>query len=61
MTRDAQLSAGDFVAIVLKGLRDESDETAVKQLPVYVQIAIEQLAHPAKRDRPARDLGAGPP
>ncbi|MEO5711170.1 MAG: aminopeptidase N [Nocardioidaceae bacterium] len=63
MTRDAQLSAGDFVAIVLKGLRDESDETAVKQLPVYVQIAIEQLCHPVKRaalratwERGLRDL-----
>jgi aminopeptidase N len=50
MTRDAELSAGDFVALVLQGLPDESDETAVKQLPVYVQIAIDQFSHPAKRD-----------
>ena len=63
MTRDAELSAGDFVALVLQGLKDESDETAVKQLPVYVQIAIEQFAHPAKRsalratwERGLRDL-----
>ncbi|CAN5190842.1 aminopeptidase N [soil metagenome] len=50
MTRDAELSAGDFVTMVLGGLADESDDTAVKQLPVYVQIAIEQFAHPSKRD-----------
>jgi aminopeptidase N len=50
MTRDAELSAGDFVQIVLQGLPHETDETAVKQLPIYVQIAIDQLAHPDKRD-----------
>jgi aminopeptidase N len=50
MTRDAELSAGDFVALVLQGLPAETDETAVKQLPVYVQIAIDQFSHPAKRD-----------
>jgi aminopeptidase N len=49
MTRDAELPAGDFVALVLQGIGAESDETAVKQLPVYVQIAIDQLAHPDKR------------
>ncbi len=50
MTRDAELPAGDFVEMVLQGLGTESDETAVKQLPVYVQIAIDQLCHPDKRD-----------
>jgi aminopeptidase N len=50
MTRDAQLSATDFVDIVLRGLGAESDETAAKQLPVYVQIAIDQFASPANRD-----------
>ncbi len=63
MTRDAELSAGDFVALVLQGLPDESDETAVKQLPIYVQVAVEQLTHPSKRaalrrtwERGLRDL-----
>jgi aminopeptidase N len=63
MTRDAELPAGDFVALVLQGLETESDETAVKQLPVYVQIAVEQLSHPTKRtalratwERGLRDL-----
>ena len=50
MTRDAELSAGDFVRIVLRGLPHETDETAVKQLPIYVQIALDQFAHPGKRD-----------
>ncbi|MGN6129646.1 MAG: ERAP1-like C-terminal domain-containing protein, partial [Nocardioidaceae bacterium] len=49
MTRDAELAAGDFVTLVLRGLGDETDETAAKQLPVYVQLAIDQLAHPSKR------------
>ncbi|MBA2463723.1 MAG: aminopeptidase N [Nocardioidaceae bacterium] len=50
MTRDAEMAAGDFVAMVLGGLADETDDTAVKQLPVYVQIAIEQFAHPTNRE-----------
>ena len=49
MTRDGELPAGDFVDLVLAGLPRETDETAVKQLPVYVQIAIDQLTHPDKR------------
>jgi aminopeptidase N len=36
---------------VLRGLGAETDETAAKQLPLYVQIAIDQFAHPATRDR----------
>jgi aminopeptidase N len=50
MTRDAEMSATDFVDLVIRGLGEETDETAAKQLPVYVQIAIDQFAHPAKRD-----------
>ena len=63
MTRDAELSTGDFVDLVLQGLPHETDENAVKQLPIYVQIAIDQLAHPTKRaalrarwERGLRDL-----
>ncbi|MGN6578212.1 MAG: aminopeptidase N [Nocardioides sp.] len=50
MARDAELSAGDFVTMVLNGLGGETDDTAAKQLPVYVEIAINQFAHPSKRD-----------
>ncbi len=49
MTRDAEMPAEDFVTLVLGGLGAETDPTAVKQLPVYVQIAIDQYAHPSKR------------
>jgi aminopeptidase N len=49
MTRDAELPAADFVAVVLRGLADETDETAAKQLPLYVQVVIDQFAHPSKR------------
>jgi aminopeptidase N len=50
MTRDAELPADDFVTLALRGLRTETDETAVKQVPIYVQIAIEQYAPPSQRD-----------
>jgi aminopeptidase N len=50
MTREAEVTASDFVAIVLRGLGSESDETAAKQLPMYVQLAIDQFAHPGHRE-----------
>ncbi|MGZ5417069.1 MAG: aminopeptidase N [Nocardioides sp.] len=50
MTRDAEMTADDFVSLVIRGLADETDDTAAKQLPVYTQIAIEQFSHPSKRD-----------
>ncbi len=50
MTRDAELSAGTFVELVLAGLASETDATAVQQLPVYVQIAIAQFSHPSRRE-----------
>jgi aminopeptidase N len=50
MTRDAEMTADEFVSLVLRGLAEETDDTAVKQLPVYVQIAINQFSHPSKRD-----------
>ncbi len=49
MTREAELSATDFVRVVLRGLPTETDETAVKQLPLYVQLALDQFAAPAHR------------
>ena len=50
MTREGQLPAEDFVAIVLTGIGAETDETAAKQLPAYVQLSIDQFAAPEKRD-----------
>ena len=50
MTRDAQMSTGDFLDLVLRGLGSETDETAIKQIPIYVQLALDQFAHPSHRD-----------
>jgi aminopeptidase N len=33
----------DFVEVVLRGLAAETDDTAVKQLPIYVQVALDQF------------------
>jgi aminopeptidase N len=49
MTRDAAMSPGDFVELVLNGLATESDMTAMKYLPMYVHIAIWQYASAASR------------
>ncbi len=49
MTRDAEMPAEQFVALVLRGLGRETDETAAKQLPLYVQVALDQFAPPAAR------------
>jgi aminopeptidase N len=51
MTRDAEMTASDFVALVLRGLAAETDVMAAKQLPSYVQLTIEQFAHPTKREQ----------
>jgi aminopeptidase N len=50
MTREEQVRAEDFVSIVLRGLAAETDETAVKMLPQYVQLTIDQFAHPDRRE-----------
>ena len=49
MARDAELSPADLVDIVLRGLGSETNGTAVRMLPMYVQVAIDQLAHPDRR------------
>ncbi len=50
MTREAQVRAEDFVSIVLRGLASETDETAVKMLPLYVQVTLDQFTHPSRVD-----------
>ena len=59
MTREAQVSATDFVAIVLRGLGAETNETAAKQLPMYAQIAVDQFAHPCRRAALSESWEAG--
>ncbi|MDP9822324.1 aminopeptidase N [Nocardioides massiliensis] len=51
MTRDAEMSATDFVALVLRGIGTESDVMAVTRLPLYAREATESFSHPRNRDR----------
>jgi aminopeptidase N len=50
MTRDAEMSATDFVSLVLRGLGTETDLTAVSRLPLYARTAINYYSDPARRD-----------
>lgn len=49
MTRDAELAASDFVALVLAGVGSESDITAVQALLAYARSSAELYSAPAKR------------
>jgi len=49
MTRDAEMTATDFVELVLRGIGTETDTTAVGRLPGYVQTAISYYSDPAGR------------
>jgi len=51
MTRDAEMSASDFVALVLRGIGTETDQTAVSRLPMYARTAVNYYSDPATRDR----------
>ncbi len=46
MTRDAEMSATDFVALVLRGLGSETDLTAVSRLPGYARMAANYYSAP---------------
>ncbi len=50
MTRDAEMAASDFVALVLKGVGSESDLTAVSALLLYARSAVELFSAPGRRD-----------
>ena len=50
MTRDAEMSTTDFVALVLRGVGTETDLTAVGALLRYAQQAVDSYSHPATRD-----------
>jgi len=49
MTRDAEMSATDFVTLVLRGIGSESDVMAVGRLPMYAQTAVDSYSDPARR------------
>jgi aminopeptidase N len=50
MTRDAEMSATDFVTLVLRGLRTETDLTAVGRLPMYAKLAVDSYSATANRE-----------
>jgi aminopeptidase N len=50
MTRDAEMTTSDFLALVLRGLATETDLTAVSRLPVYARTALNYYSAPAARD-----------
>ncbi|QLQ11103.1 MAG: aminopeptidase N [Nocardioidaceae bacterium] len=50
MTRDAELRARDFVALVLRGVATESDLTAVGALLGYARAAVNSYSDPSHRD-----------
>ncbi|MDP3894033.1 ERAP1-like C-terminal domain-containing protein, partial [Nocardioides sp.] len=50
MTRDAEMAASDFIALVLRGIGTETDLTAVSRLPVYARTAVNYYSDPAGRD-----------
>ncbi len=49
MTRDAELSASDFVALVLRNIASETDAFGSARLPGYAAQAINNFAAPANR------------
>jgi aminopeptidase N len=50
MTRDAEMAASDFIALVLRGIGTETDLTAVGRLPVYARTALNYYSDPAGRE-----------
>ncbi len=51
MTRDAEMSTSDFVALVLRGIGSESDLTAVGALIRYAKQAVDTYSAPENRER----------
>ncbi|GAB3256467.1 aminopeptidase N [Nocardioides dilutus] len=50
MTRDAEMSATDFVTLVLSGIASETDAFGVRSLPNYAAAATTLYSAPANRD-----------
>ena len=49
MTRDAELSASDFVALVLRNIASETDAFGSSRLPAYAAQAVHHFSDPAGR------------
>jgi aminopeptidase N len=50
MTRDAEMSATDFVTLVLSGIASETDAFGVSRIPGYAALASTQYSAPEHRD-----------
>jgi aminopeptidase N len=50
MTRDAEMSATDFVTLVLSGIGSETDAFGVSRIPGYAALAATLYSAPANRD-----------
>ncbi|MEP9364190.1 aminopeptidase N [Nocardioides sp. CN2-186] len=49
MTRDGEMSATDFVTLVLSAIGTETDPSGVSRIPVYAALAVTQYSAPANR------------
>jgi aminopeptidase N len=49
MTRDAELSAHDFVELVLANIGAETDAWGISRIPHYAELAVNAYADPARR------------
>lgn len=59
MTRDAEVSTGDFLALVLSGIGQESDIGVVQGVLRQLKSAIDQFAAPANRSGYLEQLASG--
>jgi len=59
MTRDAEMRAGDFVALVLRGIGPETDLTAVGRFPTYARTVINYYSDPSTRSELAATWESG--
>lgn len=50
MSRDAEMTATEYVALVLRGIGSETDLTAVSRLPLYARSAVNYFSAPDHRD-----------
>ena len=60
MTRDAEMTATDFVALVLGNIGSETDSWGLTAFPAFAAQAVNQFSAPANRAALRAQLGAGP-
>jgi aminopeptidase N len=59
MTRDAEMSASDFVDLVLANIATETDAFGVRALPNYAALAANLYSHPSRRQELTERWEAG--